>query len=97
MIFNSTSNNQQNSKTTINNELCKQLEIDVSFIKELFNLSLNPTCSEVENIKQTISNFIQNTKYFIDLLRNFAQLRPKHKQIIPKQMNNLKFCLKQFF
>ena len=73
MIFNSTSNDKQNSKTTLNHELSTLLEIDISFNKILFNLSLNPTDSEVESFEHTFSNYIQNTKYvynyFLGLLR----------------------------
>ena len=88
MILNSTLNDKQNSKTTIDNELGKKLEIDISFNKILFNLQLNPTESEIENIKHTFSNYIQNTKYdynyFLHLLEHFAIIRPKHKHIVPK-------------
>ena len=88
MILNSTSNDKQNSKTIIANELGSELEIDISFSKILFNLPLNRIDSEVENFKHTFSNYIQNTKYdcnhFLGLLEHFARIRPKHKHIVPK-------------
>ena len=55
MIFSSTSNEKQKSKT-INNEFGAQLKEDISFNKILFNLPLNPTDSEFENFKHTFSN-----------------------------------------
>ena len=63
-------NDKQNSKT-INNELATQLEIDISFNKILFNLPLKPTDSEIENLKHTFSNYIQNTKYDYYYLRKY--------------------------
>ena len=88
MILNSTSNDKQNSKTTINKELSSTLEIDISFNKILFNFPLKPTDSEIENLKHTFSNYIQSTKnnykYFLGLLKHFATIRPKHKHIVPK-------------
>ena len=66
----------------------KIIEEEISFTQQLFNINSKPTDSDVENLTQSFSYYLQNTKndynYFLGLLEHFAYIRPKYKHIVPK-------------
>ena len=64
------------------------VEEDVSFTQKLFNINSNPTDSDIENLIQSFSHYLQRSKndykFFLNLIENFSLTRPKHKHIVPK-------------